>query len=110
MNVELYSGSGDFYQYTAEQIVEFSRGVVGPFPAVVDGDKIISVQPWDPSNDQAWATEAEAIAWGEAFITSHAAVQQQIIDRAALRQSAIDKLIKLGLTEDEINILLGQSR
>jgi hypothetical protein len=110
MNVELYSGSGDFYQYTAEQIVEFSRGIVGPFPAVIEGDRIRAVQPWDPSNDLAWANEADAILWGEAFIASVDAIQVQIENTAAIRQSAINKLVNLGLTEEEINTLLGSVR
>jgi hypothetical protein len=110
MNVELYSGTGDFYQYTADQIVEFSRRVVGPFPAVVDNDQIIAVQPWDPSNDLAWASEEEAIAWGNQFITSYEAIQVQAANTAATRQSAIDKLIKLGLTKEEITTLLGPQR
>jgi hypothetical protein len=105
MNVELYSGSGDFYQYTEEQIVGFTNGVVGPFPAVVENDQIRVMQPWDPSNDLAWADEASAIAWGESFIASAEAVQVEVESTEALRQSAIDKLLNLGLTEDEIKAL-----
>jgi hypothetical protein len=110
MKVELYSGSGDFYQYTAEQIIEFSRGIVGPFPAVIDGDQIRVLQPWDPSNDLAWANEKDAIAWGETFIASVESAKVQAANTAAIRQSAIDKLIKLGLTEEEVNTLLGPGR
>lgn len=106
MNVELYSGSGDFYQYTEEQIAGFTNGVVGPFPVVVENDQIRVMQPWDPSNDLAWADEASAVAWGENFIASAESVQVQIENTEALRQSAIDKLVSLGLTREEVAALI----
>jgi len=105
MNVELYSGAGDFYQYTEEQIIGFTNGVTGPFPVVVENGQIRVMQPWDPSNDLAWADEASAIAWGENFIASAEAVQVEVENTEALRQSAIEKLVSLGLTEDEIKVL-----
>jgi hypothetical protein len=110
MNVELYSGSGDFYQYTEEQISGFTNGVIGPFPVVIENGQIRAMQPWDPSNNLAWADEESAIAWGQSFISSAEAIQIQAENTAAIRQSALNKLMGLGLTEEEISILFMRGR
>jgi hypothetical protein len=106
MNVEIYSGTGDFYQYTEEQIVEFSRGIEGVFPVVTDGaDGIIAMQPWSPETGEAWASEKEAIAWGNAWIKSYEDIRNvPLVDPHIV--SATEKLLALGLTQEEIQAII----
>lgn len=69
MKTELYT-DGDAYQYTEEELIAMTREIVGPFPVVIEDDKIIAVQPWDPDTEQAWSSDAAALAWGAAWIDS----------------------------------------
>jgi len=108
MNVELYGGSGDFYQYTQEQIDSYRNGIFGPFPVVVRDGEIIAIQPWDPeNNNEPWPTDQDALAWGSAYIAAALQASTDAQNREASRASAVDKLIRLGLTREEISALTG---
>lgn len=104
MRAELYSGAGDFYQYTNEQVTEFTNGVVGPFPVVVsDDDQIIAMQPWHPDTEQAWLSDDDALAWGARWIE---AANTPRVSQSSARQSAEEKLVALGLTEEEVQAII----
>lgn len=103
MNVELYDGQDTFYQYSKKEIIGMTRGVVGPYPVVVDNGQIVAQQPWDPNTDEAWSSNEEAIAWGEKLIE----VMTTPIEPAPQPQAPLDPVI-LAQIINEYNLRTGQ--